>query len=164
MRTTRCSSALQYQPRADSPFAKEHLILFSRGKRALLVLLAPPRGGSSSAGTDGPGRESRRDGSSRQTAREGKTTPRRDNLPVSPSVPAQHRAGSALELPIPWLPPGGMLRRGTRSGPRMVLGWRRLWVTGDAAPSPDLQRWIQPKSFNQRKLPQKAWGDVQKVI
>lgn len=111
----------------------------------LLVLLAPPRGGSSSAGTDGPGRESRWDGSSRQTAREGKTTPRCDNLPVSSSVPAQHRAGSALELLIPSLPPGGMLRRGTRSGARMVLGWRLLWVMGDAAPSPDLQRWIQPE-------------------
>lgn len=150
------------------PLQRNISFCFLGGKQALLVLPASTRGGSSPAGTDGPGRESWRGGSSRQTAR-GKTKSaawRSARLPIHASKAwAKHRAGAALaSRPSPhWLhthpPPTAMPRRGTRSGPCMVLGGRLLQVAGRwAALSPRLQRWIRPRSFNQKEIVPESVG------
>jgi len=110
------------------PLQRNTSFCFFGGKRELLVLPAEAH----RWGQMEPGRESRRGGSSRQTAR------RKNNSAAwqSARLPIQH-PGEAASRSSPREPPGrspaaspaGMLRRGTRSGPCMVLGGRHLrWL------------------------------------
>lgn len=98
MRTTRSEISAPCQRSLS-----KGIFCFLGGKRALLVLPASTRGGSSPVGTDGPGRESRRGGSSRQTARGEKN--QLHGVAIRPSPhPRQQSPGKAVREQPPWAP------------------------------------------------------------